>query len=126
MVGGVTLNYLVIDFLRKKISNLMIPEEAPYFEALGAAIYALNNNVKPIGSLMNYSLKMTIPLSFIRRLKIIRIRLNFVNLLQVSLMMAMSGYLDSMSALQPQKQFLCVKAITLSLESLSLHSWQSR
>jgi predicted CoA-substrate-specific enzyme activase len=50
MVGGVTLNYLVMDFLRKKIDNLVIPEEAPYFEALGAAIYSLNNNVKPIDS----------------------------------------------------------------------------
>ena len=50
MVGGVTLNYLVMDFLRKKINNLVIPEEAPYFEALGAAIYALDNNVKPVES----------------------------------------------------------------------------
>ena len=50
MVGGVTLNYLVMDFLRKKINNLVIPEEAPYFEALGAAIYALDNNVKAIKS----------------------------------------------------------------------------
>ena len=50
MVGGVTLNYLVMDFLRKKISNLVIPEEAPYFEALGAAIYSLGNNVKPINT----------------------------------------------------------------------------
>jgi activator of 2-hydroxyglutaryl-CoA dehydratase len=50
MVGGVTLNYLVMDFLRKKINNLVIPEEAAYFEALGAAIYALNNNVKLIDS----------------------------------------------------------------------------
>ncbi|MDR3666537.1 MAG: acyl-CoA dehydratase activase, partial [Ignavibacteriaceae bacterium] len=53
MVGGVTLNYLVMDFLRKKISNLVIPEEAPYFEALGAAVYSLNNKVKSIESFDN-------------------------------------------------------------------------
>ena len=47
MTGGVTLNNLVIDFLRKKSLNILIPEEAPYFEALGAAIYGLNNDVKP-------------------------------------------------------------------------------
>src|ERR1035437_8440323 len=50
MVGGVTLNYLVMDFLRKKINDLVILDEAPYFEALGAAIYALDNDVKPVGS----------------------------------------------------------------------------
>ena len=50
MVGGVTLNYLVMDFLRKKINNMVIPDEAPYFEALGAAIYAFHNDVSPVTS----------------------------------------------------------------------------
>jgi predicted CoA-substrate-specific enzyme activase len=50
LVGGVTLNYLVMDFLSKKTDNLIIPEEAPYFEALGAAVYALNNNVRKFNS----------------------------------------------------------------------------
>jgi predicted CoA-substrate-specific enzyme activase len=53
MVGGVTLNYLVMDFLSKKINNLVIPDEAPYFEALGAAIYAMDNKVKTIDSFDN-------------------------------------------------------------------------
>ena len=47
LTGGVTMNNLVVEFLRKKSLNITIPDEAPYFEALGAAIYGLNNTVKP-------------------------------------------------------------------------------
>lgn len=47
MVGGVTKNDAVMGFLRKKHADLVIPEEAGYFEALGAAVYGVKNNVKP-------------------------------------------------------------------------------
>ena len=39
VAGGVTKNSVVIDFLKKKIPEIEIPPEAPYFEALGAALY---------------------------------------------------------------------------------------
>jgi predicted CoA-substrate-specific enzyme activase len=45
LVGGVTQNTTVINFLKSKFSNLYIPEEAAYFEALGAAVFGLYNNV---------------------------------------------------------------------------------
>lgn len=51
VVGGVTKNSVVIDFLRKNTNHgmeLYIPAEAPYFEALGAAIYGLNHDVNII------------------------------------------------------------------------------
>ncbi len=55
VVGGVTKNSVVIDFLRKKVSDLPtgqaginIPPEAAYFEALGAALYGLDHEVNII------------------------------------------------------------------------------
>jgi predicted CoA-substrate-specific enzyme activase len=46
VVGGVTKNSVVINFLRKQVPGIFIPGEATYFEALGAALYGLNHEVK--------------------------------------------------------------------------------
>ncbi len=43
IVGGVTRNDYVVNCLKKKIGNLVIPENAEVFEAFGAAAYALDN-----------------------------------------------------------------------------------
>ncbi|MBC2716655.1 MAG: activase [Desulfobacteraceae bacterium] len=43
IVGGTTRNQMMIDYLKQEIPSLLVPEEAPYFEALGAALWALNN-----------------------------------------------------------------------------------
>ncbi|HUV50942.1 MAG TPA: acyl-CoA dehydratase activase [Anaerolineae bacterium] len=43
IVGGTALNQMMIEYLRKDIAGLIVPEEAPYFEALGAALWALEN-----------------------------------------------------------------------------------
>ena len=48
VAGGVTKNSVVIDFLKKKIPGIEIPPEAPYFEALGAALYGLEHDVNVI------------------------------------------------------------------------------
>jgi predicted CoA-substrate-specific enzyme activase len=45
IVGGVSRNKAVVEFMRKKHPDIYIPEQAPYFEALGAAIYGIRNNV---------------------------------------------------------------------------------
>lgn len=50
MIGGVTKNNIVMKYLQDKIRDIVIPTEAPYFEAMGAAIYASNNHVEPIHS----------------------------------------------------------------------------
>ncbi|MBN1409572.1 MAG: hypothetical protein JW969_01915 [Spirochaetales bacterium] len=42
VVGGTALNRVVIDHLQKEIGNVDVPKEAAYFEALGAAIAALD------------------------------------------------------------------------------------
>lgn len=45
MAGGVTRNTTVMDFLRRDFPDLYIPQEAPYLEALGAAVYGLTHEV---------------------------------------------------------------------------------
>jgi len=41
LVGGITKNKLVIKHLANQYKNIIIPKEASYFEALGAAIYGI-------------------------------------------------------------------------------------
>ena len=41
MVGGTSQNGVVVDYVRKNLDVVDVPTEAPYFEALGAAIWAL-------------------------------------------------------------------------------------
>jgi predicted CoA-substrate-specific enzyme activase len=53
VVGGVTRNESVMNFLRSKHAQMDIPDEAVYFEALGAAVYGLNNNIKPFDKTQN-------------------------------------------------------------------------
>ncbi|MGE5429948.1 MAG: acyl-CoA dehydratase activase, partial [Syntrophomonadaceae bacterium] len=43
MIGGVSRNKAVMRFLKEYFGSVSVPEEAPYFEALGAAVYALKN-----------------------------------------------------------------------------------
>jgi len=43
LLGGCSKNTLMVKSLRQHISNLIIPEEAAYFEALGCALWALEN-----------------------------------------------------------------------------------
>jgi len=48
VIGGCALNTVMIDHLRKEVDEVAIPDEAPYFEALGCALWALNNKTAPI------------------------------------------------------------------------------
>ncbi len=48
VIGGCALNTVMIDHLKKEISQVTIPDEAPYFEALGCALWALKNDTAPV------------------------------------------------------------------------------
>jgi predicted CoA-substrate-specific enzyme activase len=48
IAGGSARNLMMIEYLREELSDLIIPAEAPYFEALGAALWALENQTAPI------------------------------------------------------------------------------
>ena len=47
VAGGTAQNQVMIEYLRQEIPGLIIPPEAPYFEALGAALWALENETIP-------------------------------------------------------------------------------
>ncbi len=47
LVGGTARNQMMVRYLRDAIPGLIIPEEAPYFEALGAALWAMENTPEP-------------------------------------------------------------------------------
>ncbi|MEA1936313.1 MAG: BadF/BadG/BcrA/BcrD ATPase family protein, partial [Thermodesulfobacteriota bacterium] len=47
IIGGTSQNSVMIDYLEREITNLVVPKEAPYFEALGCALWALNNETVP-------------------------------------------------------------------------------
>jgi len=43
ITGGTARNHIMIEHLRKQIPGLIVPPEAPYFEALGAALWGLEH-----------------------------------------------------------------------------------
>ncbi|MFO7644504.1 MAG: acyl-CoA dehydratase activase [Desulfosarcina sp.] len=47
LVGGTAKNKMMVSHLRRHIDGLIVPEEAPYFEALGAALWALEHPTQP-------------------------------------------------------------------------------
>ncbi|RJP82188.1 MAG: activase [Desulfobacteraceae bacterium] len=47
LVGGTALNQMMIRNLKKEIPGMIVPKEAPYFEALGTALWALENGSGP-------------------------------------------------------------------------------
>ncbi len=49
LTGGSSKNKIMIHYLSQEIDDLYIPEEAPYFEALGAALWAFDNATAPYG-----------------------------------------------------------------------------
>ncbi|MCK5509572.1 MAG: activase, partial [Desulfobacterales bacterium] len=53
ITGGTARNRMMIEYLHKEIPNLIVPKEAPYFEAMGAALWALNNETVPFAGISN-------------------------------------------------------------------------
>jgi predicted CoA-substrate-specific enzyme activase len=45
LTGGCSRNRVMVECLRRHAPNLIIPEEATYFEALGSALWALDNEI---------------------------------------------------------------------------------
>jgi predicted CoA-substrate-specific enzyme activase len=54
IVGGTAQNDVVVNFVKKEFENVDVPKEAPYFEALGAALWALNIKQNIIPEKGNY------------------------------------------------------------------------
>ena len=48
LVGGTAQNSVLAEFLSDELQELVIPDEATYFEALGASCWALEHSTKPL------------------------------------------------------------------------------
>ena len=48
MVGGTARNQMMVAYLRQEIQGLIVPDEAPYFEALGAALWGLEHETRQV------------------------------------------------------------------------------
>jgi len=62
ITGGTALNKAVIANVRKKIKNVVVPPEAPYFEAIGAAVAAFEKGQAVPSELFNEGLSSFITL----------------------------------------------------------------
>lgn len=51
LLGGVTKNSVVMDFVKKQYPSVVIPEHSNAFEAIGAAIYGIKRNISAPSSL---------------------------------------------------------------------------
>jgi predicted CoA-substrate-specific enzyme activase len=47
LVGGSSRNHTMIHYLSQEIEDLYIPDQAPYFEAMGAGLWAMENPTVP-------------------------------------------------------------------------------
>ena len=43
ITGGTAKNHMMVEYLKAEIPGLIVPEQSPYFEALGAALWALEH-----------------------------------------------------------------------------------
>ncbi len=68
LTGGVSKNSVVIDFLKEQVDKLLIPDSASYFEALGAALYGLNNETKKYTSIKDVYKEGISSFEFLRKL----------------------------------------------------------
>ena len=50
LIGGCASNHLMVKHLRVEIPDLYIPPEASWFEALGASLWAIENDTRPLGN----------------------------------------------------------------------------
>lgn len=53
VTGGTARNQMMIEYLSREIPGLIVPEQAPYMEALGAALWALDRQTVPFSGMAN-------------------------------------------------------------------------
>ncbi|MEW5909402.1 MAG: acyl-CoA dehydratase activase, partial [Thermodesulfobacteriota bacterium] len=51
ITGGTAQNKMMIEYLRQEIPGLIVPDEAPVFEALGAALWSLEHETVPLSDI---------------------------------------------------------------------------
>jgi predicted CoA-substrate-specific enzyme activase len=53
LTGGASQNRMMVEYLAQETEGLIVPEQAPYFEALGAALWAMENETVPFSGFSN-------------------------------------------------------------------------
>ncbi len=64
LVGGCVKNRSMVHYLQKEIKDLYIPDQAPYIEAFGVALWALENKTVQLSDLESIFVKQANRLSF--------------------------------------------------------------
>ncbi|MFP4544558.1 MAG: acyl-CoA dehydratase activase [Candidatus Kapaibacterium sp.] len=77
LLGGLTRNQKVMNFLRAKCPDTEVIPESMYFEALGAAYYALENRVVPISDFDKILVEKDYSFTFFKPLKIYKEKVSF-------------------------------------------------
>jgi predicted CoA-substrate-specific enzyme activase len=80
LTGGTALNQMMVEYLYREIPGLIVPEQAPYFEALGVALWALDNKTDPFPGLSNLFLSEVAPFDTLSPLR------NFKNMVEFKTM----------------------------------------
>jgi activator of 2-hydroxyglutaryl-CoA dehydratase len=69
LTGGVSKNSVVVKYLSEQVDELFVPEQANYFEALGAALYATKNETEVLPPLDKIYREGTSSFEFLEALK---------------------------------------------------------
>ncbi len=77
LCGGCALNRSFVHYLRAEIPDLYIPKEAPWLEALGAALWALENEPSPVENWNQIFLNKNSNLSFLKPLTSFKDKVHF-------------------------------------------------
>ncbi len=79
LIGGCTKNQTMIHYLRQKINDVLVPAEAPWFEALGSALWALDNETINFAGLDKIFINKQSSLSFFSPLSVYKDSVEFKN-----------------------------------------------
>jgi predicted CoA-substrate-specific enzyme activase len=77
LVGGCASNTFMVHYLKQELPDLAIPEEAPYAEALGAALWALNADLPAFPGLDRIFKEHEVSFSFLHPLDAFKDRVAF-------------------------------------------------
>jgi len=69
LTGGTSQNRMMVEYLHREIPGLIVPEQAPYFEALGAALWALENETADFPGMDALFAANIVPFDFLPPLK---------------------------------------------------------
>jgi predicted CoA-substrate-specific enzyme activase len=77
LIGGCTNNETMVKFLQEELKNAFVPKEASWFEALGAALWAMDHETISFGKIDNLFRNNSSSISFLNPLEQFRDMVHF-------------------------------------------------